>query len=74
MKFKKSSRKKLYKKKRYSSEQKRAYYMGLGMGMGTVPAEDDSYYKIKKKYVKTMKGLESFSAGQNRFSDLYNKN
>ena len=48
--------------------------MGLGMGMGTVPAEDDSYYKIKKKYVKTMKGLESFSAGQDRFSDLYNKN
>ena len=71
-KFKKSNRKKPNKKRSFSSEQKRAYYMGLGVGMGTIPLDDDdSYYKIKKKYVKTLKGLESFSDGQDRCSKLY---
>lgn len=70
-KFKKSYRKKPNKKRSFSSEQKRAYYMGFGMAMGTIPPDDNSYYKIKKKYVKTLKGLESFSEGQNRCTDLY---
>lgn len=57
-KFKKSYRKKPNKKRSFSSEQKRAYYLGFGMAMGTIPPDDNSYnifgyYPVK---IETEKG------------------